>query len=193
MEDREPVYLAVGLPYGGIMAPNLKGARCILRRGGRFVQVPLPAYRLWRKSLDALSRDELREVAASNGDLGSFERDLQCLVEAQLLTPWTEESKNLSHFSRLRVIPCGMGGSNLPDHPETFALLRRADQNPVLWVDVVAFTLYGHFDAIVTLEEACLATAKRLDYPVEEVRERALALLPALMRNGLVFIDLAVR
>ena len=193
MEDREPVYLAVGLPYGGIMAPNLKGARCILRRGGRFVQVPLPAYRLWRKSLDALSWDELREVAASNGDLGSFERDLQRLVEAQLLTPWTEESKNLSHFSRLRVIPCGMGGSNLPDHPETFALLRRTGQNPVLWVDVVAFTLYGHFDGIATLYEACAATAKRLDYPVDEVRERALTLLPALMRSGLAFIDLAVR
>ena len=193
MEGREPVYLAIGLPYGGIMAPNLKGPRCILRLGGRPIRVPLSIFRLWRKSLDALSRDELREVAASNGDLGSFERDLQRLVEAQLLTPWTEESKNLSHFSRLRVIPCGMGGSNLPDHPETFALLGRADQNPVLWVDVVAFTLYGHFDGIATLDEACIATAKRLDYPVDEVRERALTLLPALMRSGLAFIDLAVR
>ena len=89
MEGREPVYLAIGLPYGGIMAPNLKGPRCILRLGGRPIRVPLSIFRLWRKSLDALSRDELREVAASNGDLGSFERDLQRLVKAQLLTPWT--------------------------------------------------------------------------------------------------------
>lgn len=114
MEGREPIYLAVGLPYGAIVTPTSAGPRCSLRRGGKFIRVPLSIFRLWRKSLDALSRDELREVAASNGDLGSFERDLQRLVEAQLLTPWTEESKNLSHFSRLRVIPCGMGGSNLP-------------------------------------------------------------------------------
>ena len=46
---------------------------------------------------------------------------------------------------------------------------------------------------MATLDEACLVTAKRLDYSVDEVRERALTLLPALMRNGLVFIDLAVR
>ena len=72
------------------------------------------------------------------------------------------------------MLPCGMGGSNLPDHPETFALLRRADQNPVLWVDVVAFTLYGHFDGIATLEESCLASVKRRGFPVEDVRERAL-------------------
>ena len=192
MEGREPVYLAVGLPYGGIMAPSFKGPRCILRRGGRLIRVPLSVFRLWRKSLNALSRDELREVAASNGDLGGFERDLQRLVEAQLLIPWTDESVNLRHFSHLRVIPCGMGGSNLPDHPETFALLGRTDQNPVLWVDVVAFTLYGHFDGIATLDESCTATAKRLEYPVDEVRERALTLLPALMRNGLVFADLVV-
>jgi hypothetical protein len=193
VEDREPVYLPIGLPYGGIMVPSSKGPRCILRHGGRLTRVPLSIFRLWRKSLNALNRDELREVAARNGDLGRFERDLQRLVEAQLLIPWTKEGENLNHFSHLRVIPCGIGGGNLPDHPETFALLRRTDQNPVLWVDVVAFTLYGHFDGIATLDDACLATAKRLDYPVDEVRERALTLLPALMRNGLVFIDLAVR
>ena len=193
MGNREPVYLAVGLPYGAIVTPTSEGPRCSLRRGGSLTRVPLSVFRLWRKALNALNRDELRELAASNGDLGRFQRDLQRLVEAQLLIPWTEESETFSRFSRLRVIPCGMGGSNLPDHPETFALLRRVDQKPVLWVDVMAFTLYGHFDGIATLNEACVAAAKRLDYPEAEVRERALTLLPTLMRNGLVFIDLAVQ
>ena len=43
---------------------------------------------------------------------------------------------------------------------------------------------------MATLDEACLVTAKRLDYSVDEVRERALT---ALMRAGRVFIDLALR
>ena len=86
-----------------------------------------------------------------------------------------------------------MGAGNSAEHPEAFALLARHDAAPVLWVDVVAFTLYGHFDGIATLDEACAATAERLDYPVDEVRERALTLMPDLMRSGLVFIDLMVR
>ncbi len=193
MEGREPVYLAVGLPYGGIMAPSFKGPRCILRRGGRLIRVPLSVFRLWRKSLNALSRDELREVAASNGDLGGFERDLQRLVEAQLLIPWTDESVNLRHFSHLRVIPCGMGGANLPEKPDAFPLLSPRDGSAVLYVDLLGFALYGSFDGAISLEDACVATSERLALPLDQVRQRAALLLPALVHNGLAFIDLTVR
>lgn len=193
MGDREPVYLAVGVPYGAIVTPSLEGPRCSLRRGGKFVQIPLRVYQPWRCALNGLAQGELREIAAGNNDLDTFDRDLAWLVESKLLLPWTQREVDLEHFNRIRVIPCGIGGGNSAERPEAFALLARNDAAPALWVDVVAFTLYGHFDGIATLDEACGDTAKRLDYPVDEVRERALTLLPALMRSGLAFIDFTVR
>lgn len=187
------IYLAIGLPYGAIVTPTSGAPRCNLRRGGKFVQMPLQAYELWHQALDGIDRDALREIAARNNDLDDFDDNLAWFKSSQLLLPWTQQEADLEYFARIRVIPCGIGAGNSAEHPEAFALLARHDAAPALWVDVVAFTLYGQFDGNATLDEACAATAKRLDYPVDEVRERALTLMPALMRSGLVFIDLTVR
>jgi len=58
-----------------------------------------------------------------------------------------------------------------------------------LRVDIVGYMIWTFLDGVVTLEQACQATAEHAKVPVEDVRRRALTLVPTLIRNGLALLD----
>ncbi len=187
-------YLAIGVPLGALVsASGSKDNLCGIRRDGKYVQIPLQAYELWHKALDGVDEDGLRETAAQNYDLEDFSDNLAWFVESHLLLPWSGQESDFGKFGDIRVIPCGIGAGNSVDDPARFAILSRHDAVPALWVDFLAYIIWSFCDGVATLDEACLAAANHTHVAASEVRQRALTLLPALMRNGLAFIDLAVR
>lgn len=178
MRDTPVKVLPIGRPAGVVAAPSNTELVHTLRRGGKSVRVARQMFDVWVLAL------------AGGSESGPV---TDRLVKANLLLPWTETAEDYKHYAALRVIPCGMGGANLPEKPDAFPLLSPRDGSAVLYVDLLGFALYGSFDGAISLEDVCVATAERLAFPLDQVRQRAALLLPALVRSGLAFIDLAVR
>ena len=178
MPDTPVKVLPIGRPTGVIAARSNTEIVHTLRRGGKSVRVARQMFDVWTLAL------------AGGGEPGPV---TDRLVKANLLLPWTGTAEDYERYPALRVIPCGMGGANLPEKPDAFPLLSPRDGSAVLYVDLLGFALYGSFDGAVSLEDACAATSERLALPLDQVRERAATLLLALVRSGLAFIDLAVR
>ncbi len=170
--------LPIGRPTGAIAAPSNTELVHTLRRGGKSVRVARQMFDVWTLAL------------AGGAEPGPV---TDRLVKANLLLPWTGTAEDYERYPALRVIPCGMGGANLPEKPDAFPLLSPRDGSAVLYVDLLGFALYGSFDGAISLEDACVATSERLALPLGQVRQRAALLLPALVHNGLAFIDLTVR
>ena len=193
ISEKVLTYVAIGVPLGALVSvSNSKDNVCGIRRGGKYVQMPLQAYESWHRALDGVDAESLREIAARNNDLDDFSDNLAWFVESDLLLPWTGEEGDYRRFEEIRVIPCGIGAGNSADDPTRFAILSRRDATPALWVDFLGYTIWSFCDGVNTLDEACQATANHLGISLDDVRRRTLTLLPALMRNGVAFIDLAI-
>jgi len=186
----QTTYLAIGIPQGvGFISEQSEEPFCYIRRGGRTVQVPLAFYEWWVLALDGVDVDTLRDLAAKRNDLDDFSDNLAYLVESHLLLPWTSDVGGIGRFPEIRVVPTGVGVGNGRDDPVGFIIMSRRRDPPGLRVDIVGYIIWTFFDGVLTLEQACQATAEHAKVPVEDVRRRALTLVPTLMRNGLALLD----
>jgi hypothetical protein len=183
-----PTYLALGIPLGALVTPTSPGPRCGLRRGGRYVELPVEAYEYWHLALDSRSEEELRAVAIRQGAAADFADNLQWFVEARLLLPWHGDARDVAHYAHLRVIPCGIGAGNTAAHPDRFTVLHR-DGRPALDLDVVGYALWSFCDGTVSLDQACRQTAQHLQVPPDAVSARAGTAVVQWMRQGVAFLD----
>ena len=184
-------YLAVGVPLGAFVPDEMaQNASCHIRRAGRFFQMPLEPYEWWSSALDGITEDDLRAIAARHHDLDDFADNLAWFLESRLLLPWTGQDVDVERFSDIRVIPWGIGAGNSIEDPVRFSIVSRQGV-PAVAVDVMAYTIWSFCDGATTLEAVCRATADHLQMALDDVRHRALTLVPTLMRNGLAFLDLA--
>jgi hypothetical protein len=192
-EAPHAIYLAIGIPQGLVFVSDQSDQSeepfFYIRLGGETIQVPLTSYEWWGLALDGVGVDAIRDWAAKRNDLDDFSDNLACLVEYNLLLPWTSDVGDIEQFPKIRVVPAGMGVGNSHDNPHEFVILSRREGAPVLRLDFLAYVIWSFFDGVISLEQACQSTADHLQLPVDSVRQRALTLVPTLMRNGLALLD----
>lgn len=192
--EKITTFLAIGVPLGPMVsASQTTDSPWVVRRGGRFVQMPRFAYEWWHRALDGVDLNTLRTIASRQHTLADMEDNLAWFVESQLLWPWIAHEPDANRLGEIRVIPSGIGAGNVGDDPTRFALLSRRDATPALWVDFLAYTLWSFCDGAMSLDAACRATSEYLHTPLETVQKRAWSLIPALMRNGLAFLDAVMK
>jgi len=188
--NSQPTYYAIGLPQGVLVDSNQSEEPFgNIRRGGKTVMIPFAAYQWWVLALDGVGVDTFRDLAAKQNEMEDFSDNLAWMVESRLLLPWTGENGDIERFPEIRVLPAGVGVGNSRDDPVGFVILSRRGDPSGLRVDIVGYIIWMFLDGVVTLEQACQATAEHAKVPVEDVRQRALTLVPTLMRNGLALLD----
>jgi len=186
----QTTYLAIGIPQGvGFVSERSEEPLCYVRRGGRSAEMPLAVHEWWLLALDGVGVDAFRDLAAKRHDLDDFSDNLAFMVESRLLLPWTSDVGDIERFPEIRVVPAGMGAGNSSENPHEFVILSRRDGAPALYVDFIGYVIWSFFDGAISLEQACQATADHLRLPVEDVRKRALTLVPTLMHSGIALLD----
>jgi len=189
----QTIYLAIGIPQGVLVDSNQMDQSeepfGNIRRGGMTMMIPFVAYQWWFLALSGTEENALRDLAAKQNEMEDFADNLAFMVESRLLLPWTSDVGDIEHFREIRVVPAGVGVGNSWDDEVGFLIMSRRGDPPSLRVDIVDYIIWTFFDGVLTLEQACQATAEHAKVPVEDVRRRALTLVPALMRNGLALLD----
>jgi len=189
----QTTYLAIGLPQGVLLdSSQSQEPFGNIRRGGETIMVPFAAYQWWSFALGGAEENTLRDLAAKQNEMEDFPDNLAWMVENRLLLPWTGEDGDIERFREIRVVPAGVGVGNSWDDPVGFIIMSRRGDPPSLRVDIVDYIIWTFLDGVVTLEQACQATAEHAKVPVEDVHKRALTLVPTLMRSGLALLDVVV-
>ena len=189
--DHSIIYLAVGIPQGIIWVDEQPEEESLgnVRNGRTTVHFPLDSFEYWIRALDGVTVDTLLEVAAKQDDLDDFADNLAFMVESKLLLPWTGTAKDIELFRDLRIIPTGIGVGNSSDEPLKFLICSRNDGQPLVRTDFVSYAIWSYCDGISSLEQACQSASEHFSVPLDEVRQLALALVPALMRYGAALLD----
>jgi hypothetical protein len=186
----QTTYLAIGLPQGVLFVSDQPEEPFgNIRRGGETIMIPFVAYQWWILALGGVEVDTLRDLAAKQNEMEDFSDNLAFMVECNLLLPWTRDVGDIERFPEIRVVPAGIGVGNAPDNLHEFDILSRQEGTPVLRLDFLGYVIWSFFDGAISLEQACQSTADHLQLPVDSVRQRALTLVPALMRSGLALLD----
>jgi len=192
----QTTHLAIGIPQGVLVDSNQMDQSeepfGNIRRGGMTMMIPFVAYQWWFLALAGVEENALRDLATKQNETEDFSDNLAFMVESNLLLPWTGENGDIERFPEIRVVPAGVGVGNSWDDEVGFLIMSRRGDPPSLRVDIVDYIIWTFLDGVVTLEQACQATAEHAKVPVEDVHKRALTLVPTLMRSGLVLLDVVV-
>jgi hypothetical protein len=182
-----PLYLAVGLPLGA-MHEN-KTVHGGIRVGGELRQIHIDRYVLWAAALQARGLASILSIGPESAR-DRTERHVQALVDDGLLIHFENPRSAVSVLDRHRLLPTGEGLGNQADDEGACFIYGRIPGRQ-LCVDPVVYNVWGASTTDASLREVVEVVAEAFGRPGDEIAAHVLVNLPAMMRAGVVILDLA--
>lgn len=192
--------LAVGWPLGfeaAVESGEVRDAPYVVARGGRYLDLPADAYRVWLMALGGTSRKELIEAVEAGGitDAGDADEIVSGLLRANAVVELDDDPlANAEILEHLRLCRVGIGLGNSVEQPNAFKIGAAGGGVRVV-VDSRVYGVWGMSDGSVSIAEACRRLAKNVsdpDDPIEPsfVVGQIAVNLGLLLREGVALLDL---
>jgi hypothetical protein len=189
-------YLAIGTPLGPLIIneddTSLTNFIRVDNNGG-YMRLPSEPYRVWLSALDGIAPEEFESILLKESGEDDCAENLKWLIDTHLIVLWDPEATDFSDYPNIRVVPCGGGLGEDPNEPGIYTIVPRHESTAVLRVDFPTYVLWNYCNGLKSLSDACQATVDDLGdlFSLDQVRRRAVMLVPGLLSQQLAFLELA--
>jgi len=186
----EPVYLAVGIPFGKMWhgdPPELKGSVLL---GDDVYILTSKDYETWIWGLDAVNLAEMRYLAAATNNQDDLDERIDLLVMSGLLVLWSQTPDDYEHFDNLRIVHSGITlGCDNPDKPDVFTFASRDSGSTLLETNIVGYGIWTMSTGDISVGDLCREIATMTHISLSLVQKDTAAFIVDMMTHGLGLLD----